>query len=195
MSTPPRGPSSFVAPVLTPEVVRDYAAHAGVCVRPLVRRVTDRETGAVSTVLIRCGSTHETTCGPCADRARRLRMQQCAAGWHLQDDPLTAHNEDQKEKPDEDEPDPDEASDDGESGRRVRSTRRRSDVVELPRVPQEQRTVGRVFTTPDGTSYRPSMFVTLTLGSYGKVIPGRKVKHVPGAGAPVNPSRYDYRRA
>src|SRR3954453_13518005 len=39
------------------------------------------------------------------------------------------------------------------------------------------------------------MFVTLTLGSYGKVIPGRKDTHVPGAGAPVDPSSYDYRRA
>src|SRR4051794_41269937 len=113
MTTPPRGPSSFVAPLLTPEVVRDYAAHAGVCIRPLVRRVTDRDTGAVSTVLIRCGSTHETTCGPCADRARRLRMQQCAEGWHLEDDPLTTHNDDHDDLDDsdrEDEPDADDDS-------------------------------------------------------------------------------------
>ena len=55
--------------------------------------------------------------------------------------------------------------------------------------------MGRTFTAPDGTTYRPSMFVTLTLGSYGKVIPGQKHVHVPGAGAPVRPGAYDYRRA
>src|SRR3954454_11245435 len=85
--------ANLTAPVVSPEVVRDYAEHAGVCVSPLGRRVTDRETGAVSTVLIRCGSIHEITCGPCADRARRLRMQTCAEGWHLEDDPLTTNND------------------------------------------------------------------------------------------------------
>ena len=39
----------------------------------------------------------------------------------------------------------------------------------------------QVFTAPDGKTYRPSMFVTLTLPSYGKVIPGR--------GVPVDPAR------
>ena len=42
------------------------------------------------------------------------------------------------------------------------------------------------FTTPDGKVYRPSMFVTVTLPSYGPVTP---------TGAPVNPATYDYRRA
>ncbi len=55
--------------------------------------------------------------------------------------------------------------------------------------------MGRTFTAPDGTTYRPSMFVTLTLGSYGKVIPGQKHVHVRGAGTPVHPATYDYRRA
>ena len=50
----------------------------------------------------------------------------------------------------------------------------------------EDRTVGRVFTAPDGKTYRPSMFVTLTLGSYGQVT---------AEGVPVNPECYDYRRA
>ena len=49
----------------------------------------------------------------------------------------------------------------------------------------EERTTGRVFTAPDGTEYRPSMFVTLTLPSYGKV----------RYGVPVDPGSYDYRRA
>jgi hypothetical protein len=46
-------------------------------------------------------------------------------------------------------------------------------------------TLGRVFTAPDGKRYRPSMFITLTLPSYGRVRDG----------VPVDPDRYDYRRA
>ncbi len=69
--------------------------------------------------------------------------------------------------------------------RRCRSTRRRQDTPDLPRVPMDQRTTGRTFTAPDGREYRPSMFVTLTLPSYGKVRDG----------IPVDPESYDYRRA
>lgn len=79
--------------------------------------------------------------------------------------------------------------------RRVRSTRRRADAVDLPRMPVEERSVGRTFTAPDGTTYRPSMFVTLTLGSYGKVVAGKPGRVVAGAGCPVDDGRYDYRRA
>jgi hypothetical protein len=43
----------------------------------------------------------------------------------------------------------------------VRSTRRRDDAPDLPRVPMEARTVGRTFLTPDGREFRPSMFLTL----------------------------------
>ena len=39
--------TALQSPVVTPEVVRDYAAEAGVCVRPLLRTVTDRATGRV----------------------------------------------------------------------------------------------------------------------------------------------------
>jgi hypothetical protein len=53
-----------------------------------MRRVTDRDTGAATVVAIACGSTREHVCPPCADKARRLRAQQCAEGWHLTDDPL-----------------------------------------------------------------------------------------------------------
>jgi hypothetical protein len=38
----------------------------------------------------------------------------------------------------------------GEGSRRVRSTRRRSDVADLPRLPTEPRSVGAPFTTPTG---------------------------------------------
>ena len=68
----------------------------------------------------------------------------------------------------------------------MRSTRRRQDATDLPRIPTEDRTVGKPFTTPDGREYRPSMFLTLTLPSYGPV---------KGNGTPVDPSTYNYRRA
>ena len=198
MTTPAsNAPVRAPVPVVTPDVVREYAAKQGVCVRPVLRTVTDRQTGTATTVLIPCGSTRESRCPPCAEKARRLRMQQCAEGWHLADDPLPPEPEHDHDDPEDDDPEQEgESPDDGEeSSRRVRSTRRRSDAAELPKVPQEHRSVGRTFTTPDGKQFRPSMFVTLTLGSYGKVIPGAKGKHVPGAGSPVHPAGYDYRRA
>ena len=194
-------------PVVTAEVIRGYAEEHGVCVRPVLRRVTDRATGTRTTVPIPCGSTRDYRCPPCAAKARRLRAQQCREGWHLTDDPLHHDPDDRDGKDGEQLGDPDvqlEPDDQADSeeqdgtggGRRVRSTRRRSDAVELPRVPVEDRTVGRTFTTGDGKTYRPSMFVTLTLGSYGKVIPaGRDGKPKPGAGTPVDPEAYDYRRA
>ena len=77
--------------VVTAEVVRDYAEKAG-GVRPLLRQVTDRETGQRPSVVLRCGSTRESECPPCVQKARRLRMQQCAEGWHLAEDPLRARD-------------------------------------------------------------------------------------------------------
>lgn len=96
------------------------------------------------------------------------------------------------------------------SGRRVRSTRRRQDVPDLPRQKVEARTVGRTYTAPDGTVHQPSMWLTLTLDSYGPIhglrtAPnGRPIPcackriHAPDDplnGTPVNPAGYDYRRA
>ena len=178
------------------EDIREVAATQDVCVRPVLRKVTDRQTGQTHKLTIPCGSTREYLCPSCAKKAQRLRMQQCAEGWHLDEEVL----------PDPaDEPDPDEHQgqdlDDGsgdageESSRRVRSTRRRSEMADLPKVPVEHRSIGRTFTTADGKAYRPSMFVTLTLPSYGRVITPRKGRTLPGAGAPVDPTRYDYRRA
>jgi hypothetical protein len=70
--------------------------------------------------------------------------------------------------------------------RRHRSTRRRQDVLDLPKRKISPHTVGKTYTARDGTTYRPSMFVTLTCDSYGKV---------DGDGVPVNPASYDYTRA
>lgn len=175
--------------LVTTEMAVTLAESAGVCVRPLLRRVTDRATGQVTSIPIACGSTRESKCPACAGKARRLRMHQCREGWHRTDDPAQLL----------DEADADDASDDaqehdgidkaaGPGERRARSTRRRDDAPDLPRVPMDGRTIGAAFTDPKtGRTYRPSMFVTLTLPSYGRIVPGR--------GVPVDPARYDYRRA
>lgn len=76
--------------------------------------------------------------------------------------------------------------DDDNHARRKRSTRRRQDAPDLPRKKVEPRTVGKVYTAPDGTQHRPSMWLSLTLDTYGRVLPD---------GTPVNPDTYDYRRA
>ncbi|MGH9258946.1 MAG: replication initiator, partial [Acidimicrobiales bacterium] len=170
-------------PELNPVLVREAALIAGVCARPVISRVTDSDSGEVRVVPIACGSTREDRCPPCADRAKRLRIQQCREGWHLDTEPEHAPPDDE---PDEDQADEDEGQGDDEGDRRVRSTRRRQDAPDLPRLPMEDRTIGRVFTAPDGKTYRPSMFVTLTLGSYGRVT---------AEGVPVDPGSYDYRRA
>jgi hypothetical protein len=72
--------------------------------------------------------------------------------------------------------------------RRVRSTRRRQDVPDLPRRPAVSTTLGRAYTDPKtGQTFRPSLFVTVTLDSYGPV---RRDDSTPN-----NPGTYDYRRA
>jgi hypothetical protein len=170
---------------ITAEQAREVAASQRVCCRPLLRRVLDRQTGADQVVPIPCGSTRESVCPACAHKARLLRMQQCAEGWHLTEEPdQTSPADDDDQDQDDDE---DLADDDDRSVRkRVRSTRRRQDVPDLPRMRCDPRTVGRVFTTADGKQYRPSMFLTATLPSYGAVL---------AYGAPRNPAHYDYRRA
>ncbi len=63
-----------------------------------------------------------------------------------------------------------------------RSTKRRQDAPNLPRRKVAKTTVGREF----AGKFRPSMFVTLTCDTYGRVRPD---------GSPVDPASYDYRRA
>lgn len=70
--------------------------------------------------------------------------------------------------------------------RRHRSTRRRQDAPDLPRRTVAAQTVGKTYTAPDGKTFRPSMFVTLTCPSYGRV-------H--SDGTPADPDGYDYGRA
>ncbi|MGN9841605.1 replication initiator [Nonomuraea sp. H19] len=71
------------------------------------------------------------------------------------------------------------------TAKRTRSTRRRQDAPDLPKRKMTHTTLGRTFHGTDGKTYRPSLFVTLTLPSYGKVRDG----------APIDPDTYDYRRA
>lgn len=159
------------------EIVREAAIAVGVCVRPVFTRVTDTLSGDVQVVPIPCGNTREAQCPPCAGRARRLRMQQCREGWHLDTEPP---------EPEPTDPAPSEREEEPKVSRRVRSTRRRDDVGDLPRLPVEDRTLGQVFTAPDGKRWQPSTFLTLTLDSYGPVY---------SDGTPVDPDSYDYRRA
>lgn len=93
--------------------------------------------------------------------------------------------------------------------RKVRSTRRRQDVPDLPSKKVEDVTTGRTFTAPNGTVFRPSTFLTLTLDSYGPVHtaspkpenPRRcrcgRVHHKDDGitGTPLDPQTYDYVRA
>jgi hypothetical protein len=73
-----------------------------------------------------------------------------------------------------------------QQARRHRSTRRRQDTPDLPRRKVSPRTVGKTYTAPDGKVFRPSMFVTLTCPSYGRVLED---------GTPVDPGSYDYQHA
>jgi hypothetical protein len=91
-----------------------------------------------------------------------------------------------------------------------RSTRRRTDVGDLPRLPVSERTIGRTYTAKDGKTYRPSTLLTITLGSYGQVHSGARTRRGrlvpcgcgilhgqadPLLGTSLRPDDYDYRRA
>jgi hypothetical protein len=157
------------------------AVNESVCVRPVLRRVTDRATGTTTTVAIPCGSTRESRCPTCAKKARWLRMTQCAGGWHRDDEPEEPEDVDleetaeQDEDLDDDQGNGEEDSDEGE--RWVRSTRRRQDVSELPRVPVANDTIDRTFTAPSGVKYRPSMLSPSTSEVGGHVMFGTPKTH------------------
>jgi hypothetical protein len=70
--------------------------------------------------------------------------------------------------------------------RRHRTTRRRQDAAPLPRRKVAARTIGKTYTTPDGKTFRPSMFLTLTCPSYGRVRDD---------GTPADPASYNYQQA
>ncbi|PSR61714.1 replication initiator protein [Nocardia nova] len=76
--------------------------------------------------------------------------------------------------------------------RRRRSTRRRQDVPDLPRRKVEKRTVGKEI-----GGYLSSMFVTLTMPSYGRINQDGATDDkgkLCSDGSPVHPGTYDYQR-
>jgi hypothetical protein len=70
--------------------VKQMAAEHGVCIRPVLMRRTDLDTGRTDVIDLPCGSTRESRCPACAKKAKRLREQQCREGWHRADEPLPA---------------------------------------------------------------------------------------------------------
>ncbi|MGX7827733.1 replication initiator [Actinokineospora sp. 24-640] len=88
-----------VRPPLALDVVTATAEQWGVCVRPFTMEVGDVTTGQLRYVGVPCGSMVESVCGPCARKARALRMTQCREGWHLSVEPVDvrrAPSDDQK---------------------------------------------------------------------------------------------------
>ena len=94
--------------------------------------------------------------------------------------------------------------------RRKRSTRRRHDAGDLPRLPVDKRTIGKTYAGPDGRTHQPSTLLTVTLPSYGPVHTGARTRrgqlqpcqcgHLHGQrdpllGVPIDPDTYDYRSA
>ncbi|MGW4795407.1 replication initiator [Nonomuraea sp. NPDC004297] len=168
------------------DVVRALAEQAGVCVRPVPMWVADAVTGERRVVNVACGARLEAKCGPCARRARLARIVQCEEGWHLGVEPVRGPAAGEKLIKESAGTCPDDHEAGAGGGvRRVRSTRRRQDAPKLPRRNRRGGTLGRTFVGAGGRVYRPSMFVTLTLPSYGPVRDG----------LPLDPGRYDYVRA
>src|SRR3954454_15554671 len=110
---------------LTGDALRDVALDQGVCVRPVMHEVYDTVTKSTQLIPTPCGATRERKCPPCAQKNRRLRMQQCREGWHLDQEP-ERHGEATEPAP---------AAPDSPPVRRVRSTKRRQDAPDLPTVP------------------------------------------------------------
>ncbi|MEE3919319.1 replication initiator [Micromonospora sp. BRA006-A] len=69
------------------DALKQLAESHGVCVRPLALRRTDTATGLTEVVEVPCGATLAVKCKPCAEKGRRLRIQQIREGWHLADEP------------------------------------------------------------------------------------------------------------
>ncbi|WP_373292352.1 replication initiator [Actinokineospora fastidiosa] len=81
-------PVTKIRAPLAADVITATAEQYGVCIRPFTMEVGDTSTGALRYVGIPCGSTVESVCGPCARKARALRMTQCREGWHMAVEPV-----------------------------------------------------------------------------------------------------------
>jgi hypothetical protein len=207
---------------LATDVIAAVADQHGVCVRPFTMEVGDPDTGELRYVPMPCGSTVESVCGPCARKARALRMAQCREGWHLTEEPTFQAGEPTTEQRAHltvradlvaryrAAVETDQASDAEELRDAIRdadeklrqlgvrgrlpssdlpakrppkrTTKRRQDAPNLPTRKVSKTTLGKEF----AGRFRPSMFVTLTCDTYGRV-------HQDGT--PIDPEHYDYRRA
>ena len=87
------------------------AVEVGACLRPVMQRLIDTTTGQTQVVPIPCGATLASSCPPCAERNRKLRVQQCREGWHLAEDPIRPGDDDQAD---------DDQGDEHDQGRRGR---------------------------------------------------------------------------
>jgi len=74
---------------LARDVMTAVALEHGACIRPVQLRKTSLDTGAVEQVMVPCSATLAIVCPPCAERNKVLRIAQCRAGWHLEDEPIT----------------------------------------------------------------------------------------------------------
>src|SRR6516164_3829631 len=172
------------------DAIKTLAEASGGCIRPVQLRRTDLDTGQVEQVIIPCGVTLATLCPACAERAQsqRAALQQLRDRMHAAGDETAGLDELIGEVDTElarsgirGNPDPG-----ARKKPRHRSTRRRQDAPALPRRAIGPRTTGKVYTAPGGKMFRPSMFLTLTLDSYGRVLED---------GTPADRETYDYRRA
>jgi hypothetical protein len=76
------------------DAVKTVAERHGVCVRPIAIRRINTSTGQTSIIEVPCGATLASKCKPCAERGRRLRIQQIREGWHLTEEPAVPVDED-----------------------------------------------------------------------------------------------------
>ncbi|MEU1393746.1 MULTISPECIES: replication initiator [unclassified Nonomuraea] len=185
--------------MLSLEAAVQAAAEVGVCAHPLPFRIHDRVSGETRLVQVACGALIAAKCPSCARAAQLVRAAQCREGWHLESEPgrqaageegtdgggSAALSEGPEGRPQGSRPAESPAlrsTDDQPKQRVQRSTRRRQDAASLPTGRRRAGTLGKTFTGGNGQVYRPSMFLTLTLPSYGRVRDG----------APVAPGTYDY---
>jgi hypothetical protein len=68
--------------------VRQIAVEHGVCIRPVLLRMTNEATGQTDIIEQNCGSTRDKQCPQCAQRAKKLRQAQCREGWHRTTEPV-----------------------------------------------------------------------------------------------------------
>ena len=73
---------------LSAEALRERGAATRACASGRwCTRSTTPVTRSTQLIPTPCGATRESKCPPCAQKNRRLRMQQCREGWHLDEEP------------------------------------------------------------------------------------------------------------